>query len=84
MTFSGRITRRGLCRAVLAISAAFALAGIAPVQAQGWPDKPITIIVPFPAGGGTDTFARPLAAQLDGSINSTLADFDGSISMVGS
>ena len=32
--------------------------------AQTWPAKPIRIINPFPAGGGTDTFARPLAAKL--------------------
>ena len=31
---------------------------------SGWPTKPITFIVPFPAGGGTDAFARPLTAQL--------------------
>ncbi len=34
------------------------------VAAQEWPSKPITFLNPFPAGGGTDAFARPLAAQL--------------------
>jgi tripartite-type tricarboxylate transporter receptor subunit TctC len=39
--------------------------GTAPALAQSWPQKPIMLIVPFAAGGGTDAFARPLAAQLD-------------------
>jgi hypothetical protein len=34
------------------------------VFAQEWPAKSITFLNPFPAGGGTDAFARPLAAQL--------------------
>lgn len=37
-------------------------------QTQSWPQKPITFIVPFAAGGGTDAFARPLAAQLDAQL----------------
>ena len=32
-------------------------------QASAWPTKPVTMIVPFPAGGGTDAFARPLSGQ---------------------
>ena len=36
--------------------------------AQGWPTKPIIFLNPFPAGGGTDTFARPIAAKLSQSL----------------
>jgi tripartite-type tricarboxylate transporter receptor subunit TctC len=51
-------------RDVLRVAAATAALGAGSVRAQSWPNKPITLIVPFPAGGGTDAFARPLTAVL--------------------
>ncbi|HEV8095125.1 MAG TPA: tripartite tricarboxylate transporter substrate binding protein [Burkholderiales bacterium] len=46
-----------------AAGCAFAVFACA-AHAQSWPTKPITFVNPFPAGGGTDTFARPIAAKL--------------------
>lgn len=60
------MTKRHLIAAAMAVSV---LALQAPAEAQSWPQRPITFIVPFPAGGGTDAFARPLAAQLDQQLN---------------
>ncbi|WP_439609250.1 Bug family tripartite tricarboxylate transporter substrate binding protein [Hydrogenophaga sp.] len=54
------LNRRDILRAAVAGAALYGTAG----HAQStWPSKPVTMIVPFPAGGGTDAFARPMSAQ---------------------
>jgi tripartite-type tricarboxylate transporter receptor subunit TctC len=54
------LDRRTLLQAAGASAACWAVG--APAQGT-WPTKPVTVVVPFPAGGGTDAFARPLSAQ---------------------
>lgn len=63
----GGTRRRRLLAAGAAAAAVWVLTPmVAMAQAPNsaaWPAKPVTVIVPFPAGGGTDAFARPLSAQ---------------------
>lgn len=40
-----------------------------PALAQGWPNRPISIVVPFPPGGSNDLLARPMAAKLQQALN---------------
>jgi tripartite-type tricarboxylate transporter receptor subunit TctC len=58
MTFSARIRR--LLVGLLALG----LSGL-PAHAQDYPSRPVTIVVPFAAGGGTDILGRLVAQQLE-------------------
>ncbi|MFL4984098.1 MAG: Bug family tripartite tricarboxylate transporter substrate binding protein [Xanthobacteraceae bacterium] len=51
---------------ITTLLAALAIACLAPAYApaQSWPQKPVKMIVPFPAGGGTDAIARIVAKYL--------------------
>ena len=48
------------------------LSATLPVLAQTWPAKPIRLIVPFPAGGATDLFARTLSQKMGEKLGAQL------------
>jgi tripartite-type tricarboxylate transporter receptor subunit TctC len=48
-------------RVALAVAVAGLLSAPSAVFAQAWPSRPVTVILPFAAGGGTDLLARSLA-----------------------
>ncbi|EJE55063.1 hypothetical protein PMI14_00063, partial [Acidovorax sp. CF316] len=53
---------RLLTTLVLASAAALPLMPLA--HADTFPDRPITLVIPFPPGGPTDAMARTLAAEM--------------------
>ncbi|MCC7083279.1 MAG: tripartite tricarboxylate transporter substrate binding protein [Burkholderiales bacterium] len=58
------------CARVVVLIAAL-VAGAA-AWAQSYPARPIRLIVPFPAGGTTDTLARPFARQVEAQLGRTV------------
>jgi tripartite-type tricarboxylate transporter receptor subunit TctC len=62
----GAIVRIKFCLrgVVMLVAAAVAALGAGAIQAQGWPARTITLIVPFPPGGFTDNVTRPIAREL--------------------
>ncbi|WP_428580411.1 Bug family tripartite tricarboxylate transporter substrate binding protein [Piscinibacter sp.] len=55
-----------------AAALAFALAMGLVTPAQAWPDKTVTLVVPFPPGGSTDSLARTLGAKMQEKLAQTV------------
>jgi tripartite-type tricarboxylate transporter receptor subunit TctC len=60
------ILGRGIAAAALAV-----LAAASAHAESSWPNRPVRVINPFPAGGGVDAFARPIAAKLTTQLGQT-------------
>lgn len=58
------LTRKNFLAAAMALAAAL----VSPASAQTYPDRPIRIIAPFPAGGLVDVLARALADEMSKSL----------------
>src|SRR5258708_5011442 len=56
----------------LAVVVAGLLSGLAAVRAQTYPSKPINLIVPFPAGGPTDTVARIISDHMKDTLGQSI------------
>ena len=61
-----------MSRALLGALALFLMATSAPVRAQEWPTKPVTIYMGFPAGSGVDVVARLLQPSLEKTLGQRL------------
>jgi len=50
---------------------ALGLITVTGAQAQAWPAKPVTLLVPFPPGGSTDMIARTIGSKLQDKLGSS-------------
>ncbi|SDC16779.1 Tripartite-type tricarboxylate transporter, receptor component TctC [Cupriavidus sp. YR651] len=56
----------------MALAAMLPFAATPALAQQGYPDKPIRLVVPFPAGGPTDTAARIIGQKMGESLKQTV------------
>lgn len=59
-----KLKRRFFCGLILLTSISYSKIGFSDAVVSNFPDKTVTIIVPFPPGGGTDVAARLIAQKL--------------------
>lgn len=73
MTVAAYLIKRGGVALPLLLSLTAATAGMAPdAGAQGFPLKNLTLVVPYPPGGGTDLFARAIAQDMSRQFDKTM------------
>src|ERR1700726_5142735 len=58
---------QGIAIALLAV-----VASVVPVRAEDYPSRPITVIVPFPAGGASDVVARIVTNQMSKTLGQSI------------
>jgi len=59
-------------RKTLAVAIALLVAGAFAARADNYPSRVITLVVPYPAGGPTDTIARILAERMQGALGQSV------------
>jgi len=69
----------------VSVMAAALLLSVASTAQTAWPERPIQLIVPFPAGGGVDVIARPFAELLSERLHQTVVVLprDGAAGTIG-
>ena len=68
LRFDAECNARRAVLALLALVAASSLLSPSPARAQAYPTRPVTIVVPFAAGGGNDVLARLLAQRMGATL----------------
>lgn len=80
-----RLARKGLCTQLAVLAAVTAAMAAGPAQADTYPDKPIRMVVSYPAGGGIDAIARLLAQAMSTELKQSVVveNKGGAAGMIG-
>jgi tripartite-type tricarboxylate transporter receptor subunit TctC len=62
------LKRRGALATAIVLAAVVTIAATVSIYAEAYPSRPITLVVPYPAGGGNDVIARLVAAKMSASL----------------
>ena len=80
-----RRRRRPINRAIATFIGGIAALAAVPAAAQDWPTRPVTMVVPFAAGSGSDILGRIIAPRLGAQLGATVIveDVGGAGGMIG-